>query len=217
MDGLAEFIFIAVIIALTMAEGVGRRRKRAGKGPLGQTPTAGKPPGPTREAPPRTVRRAPPPQPASSGGVGSEDTSEGLIPADVWDEILGLARGEAKRPVPPSSTPEAAVETEERSVESLEPRREPQREPRREPRPEIPVLAGEDPGRVGSPRRVEPDVPAGRSRFAVAPAIQVTEEGRKTGEKENLRRKLFGGDSPQYLRKAIILKEVLGPPLALRE
>jgi hypothetical protein len=33
----------------------------------------------------------------------------------------------------------------------------------------------------------------------------------------SLRKKLFGGEFPQDLKKAIILKEVLGPPLALRE
>ena len=209
MDGLAEFIFIAVIIALTMAEGVGRRRKRAGKGPLGQPPTSGKTPGPTPGASTGVARTAPPQQPASSEGIASEDTSEGLIPTDVWDEILGMARGEAERPAPPSPTPEAISEIDERSLENLE--------PRRESRPGTPTAVDRDPWRDGFPGRVGPDVPAGRSGLAVAPSIQVTRESGKTGEKENLMHELFGGTTAQHLRKAIILKEVLGPPLALRD
>jgi hypothetical protein len=130
-----------------------------------------------------------------------------MIPADVWEEILGLARGK-----PPAPKPEPAPEPE--------PGFETWQEFEAEPVPEA---------EERSSRRHESDLD--RRRAAVArPPIQAQEVGsgrgvvtapvpvvRRAVDDGGVRGDLFGSGSPEELRKAIILKEVLGLPLALRE
>ena len=47
-----------------------------------------------------------------------------------------------------------------------------------------------------------------------APELQLEVTGEEEGDRLGW---LFGGRDPEALRKAVLLREVLGPPLALRE
>ncbi len=137
-----------------------------------------------------------PPRPVQDGeGSGS---SEGMIPGDVWAEILGLARGEPRR-----DEPEVPPQSEERPAASSARREDP---PPLEERP-FPGSHGAD---VVPPQSKPADF---KSRIAVSSAPIELEPG----ETRDIRTALFGSGSPAELRKAFILKEVLDPPLSLRE
>ncbi|MCK5650282.1 MAG: hypothetical protein KAJ42_02850 [Gemmatimonadetes bacterium] len=119
--------------------------------------------------------------------TGEADSSEDLIPKEIWEEIGELAGG--RRSAEP--TPEPAPTSEPTSTWEM-----------------------------GLRTRPTPD----RSRKLAAqlgkdatPAPELQLEGAE-GEGDVGRLEwLFGGKDPEALRKAILLREVLGPPLALRE
>lgn len=225
MDGLVEFLIIGVFVALTMIEGAGRRRKRAGKGPTGQT----KPhPGPARAPRPSPPQQEPSPRQATverqrTGKAEGDGTSEGLIPSDVWEEILGLARGETEKAKAPSTPSDELGSAESEWVGRPEPR---PREERPEPKPRAirPEPLPRETRPEPKPREPRPAVAAVRplrpALRETAPAFGSTgqEEGvRQEKGKRGLREEIFGGVSAQDLRKAIILQEVLGPPVTLKD
>lgn len=129
--------------------------------------------------------------------------SEGMIPADIWEEIAGLAeRPEArKRKTPPPTGPER---------QPARPRVESKRPPLRPARTQAPAarthrvhLAHADYGTDPSSRpRSEQDGldPLARGLSADAAAV---------------RRQLRDGGR-HALRRAVILQEVLGPPASMR-
>ena len=123
------------------------------------------------------------------------------MPGDVWAEILGLARGEPRRaaPEPPSEVAPVPMSREE----------EPQEERPWEERPmAFPASHGAEAVLHKSKR----------SDFESRLAITRTPSPEsKAGRGEGVRAGLFGSGSPEELRKAVILKEVLGLPLSLRE
>jgi hypothetical protein len=111
--------------------------------------------------------------------------SEGMIPADIWEEIAGLAKGRLPAPPPP------------RRVEV-------QRVPPKPARVHQVHLAHAGYGTDPSSRR--PSEQDGLDPLAVranADALAV---------RATLRRK--GGHA---LRQAVMLQEILGPPVGLRE
>jgi hypothetical protein len=226
-DGL--FLWL-IIFAVAVLQGIGQRKKKSGQKP-GQQPGLGGRPAPgtsrgraaeTHDKPVST--RAPGATSASStsqdlGEAGG--SSEGIIPADVWEEILGLARGKT-----PAGKPEPAYEPDPASLP--EPVYEPDPAPAFEPEPAVEVESVPE-ADVRSRRRREEDrdrrrqgvvkqpiaareVGSGRGVAAASPAPSV----RKSVEGGGVREDLFGGGSLEELRKAIVLKEVLGPPLSLR-
>lgn len=150
---------------------------------------------------------------------GPERTSEGLIPGDIWEEILGLARGEAAPPTapgerPPSSPPPPPAREEAEPRWPAKPRGE---GPARRPAPQraegrtrwTPVSVAAEPS--VPPRALEEMVPR-RVRPAPVPSEQPDSRPGKS-----VRAGLFGDGSARDLQKAVVLKEVLGPPVALRE
>lgn len=225
MDGLVEFLIIGVFVALTMIEGAGRRKKRLGKGPTGKTRPR-----------PRTATRAPRPPPmpeeasttrtapAKRGATGAEDeTSEGLIPSDVWEEILGLARGEPEKAKTPSKPADELGSAESDRVGRPEPRPREER-PQPEPRAVRPEPRPREPRPEPKPREPRPAVaathPPRQALRETAPAFGSTGQEDGIGQekgKRGLREEIFGGVSSQHLRRAIVLKEVLGPPVTLRD
>ena len=114
-----------------------------------------------------------------------ERSSEGLIPGEIWEEILGLAGG---GPAPP------------KPVEEPVPSRTPPAE-----------------SREGAVRRKPSS--ASVLRKAAPPVTPVKSELAEDDSRfrKSVREGLFGDGSTRELRKAMVLKEVLGPPLALRE
>jgi hypothetical protein len=152
-------------------------------------------------------------------GAAEAGGSEGLIPSDVWQEILGLARGTTQtpesRPAPTDagrghqeqpSTIEATHGVEYFSPESPSPE-PPVRD--RQPRPRSREIIRQ-PSPAALKRKEAAASSAGATR---TPALG--ERGREGHL--GARAQLFGSGSVEELRKAIILQEVLGPPLALRD
>jgi len=201
-------LFLLIFFVFAILQGIGQKRKQAGG--LGQPPPTG-----TREdgAPGQGGERS---QAASRERAEAgrrervqvasreraeagrrervqvtprpkqpERSSEGLIPGEIWEEILGLAGG---GPVPPKPVEE-------------------------------PVSSRTPPAksREGAVRRKPSS--ASVLRKAAPPVTPVKSELAEDDSRfrKSVREGLFGDGSTRELRKAMVLKEVLGPPLALRE
>lgn len=230
MEGIPiELIFVLIFIAFSVLEAVGRKKGAGRKGGPGQSPDPGAGKRPGREAGSRRGDAPGPPRLPEREGARGPRSSEGLVPEDVWEEILGLARGtptKAKRmdradTAPggddlPSHEGESLEEIppfEARSLESLEARPEPDRS--------IPDRARSR----GRERKLElPPVPGSKVRGL--PAVAATEIGTgegvaaPSGRKPRggrVRQEIFGDGSLKELRKAVILKEVLGKPVGMKE
>ena len=128
----------------------------------------------------------------------SGSSSEGMIPADIWEEIAGLARGRLPEPTP-TPEPEPAPEP----VEYL-PRRSVERIPARPVETHRVHRAHAGYGTDPSSREA---LGAGRPRSAAV--------GQLSRDARTVRRQLRGG-AAGALRQAVILQEVLGPPAAMR-
>jgi len=226
-----ELIFVLIFVAFSILEAVGRKKGAQRKKASGRSPS----PRPSADREREGIPRAREPGVASGrsreGTRTGEPSSEGLIPREIWDEILGLARGttegegEAKggapttdmggRELPPmeAETLEEIPPFEARSLEPLEPRAEPDRG--------LPDPAGTR--RRG--REVEvPPVP--KSAVKGMPSLAAEEIGTGPGvaarpkrkpKGGRIRQEVFGDGSLEDLRKAIILKEVLDKPVGMRE
>jgi len=121
-----------------------------------------------------------------------------MLPGDVWAEILGLARGEPRRAEPEAPPPPEVEPVPISRGEEL-----------REERPrDFPASHGAEVALHESKRS---DF---ESRLAITrtPLPDLKAEGGG-----GVLAGLFGSGSPEELRKAVILKEVLGLPLSLRE
>ncbi len=127
------------------------------------------------------------------------DLSEDLVPHEIWEEIAELAGG--RESVEPTLEPAPASEPPTTWEAGLSAHSTPA-VPERSPVP--------DRSRKLAAQLKEDATPASTS----APELQLeVAEGGGTGRLEWL----FGGKDPEALRKAVLLREVLGPPLALRE
>lgn len=256
---MEQLIFVGVLLLFSILEAVARKGK-AGQGE-GDFPPPDLPQEPRKRPVPRTeapVGRTPPtydedpsfddaaeegrtkPEYTRPYGTASraegEGGSEGLIPADVWEEIQALARGDVPRP---AQTPEKAP----RQARPVPTRRPPVPAPRKRPPAPSPAPAPvEDaPARSRAPRAVRPlpppeatgeesTVAAGTGAHAVHlthPELGTPVAGRLTiyagdtprergsEDVDVVRRLLSGG--PHRLRQAVILQELLGPPVSLRD
>jgi hypothetical protein len=154
-------------------------------------------------------------------GASTAGNSEELIPADVWEEIMGLARGSgggsAERPQPTKRRPQPV------------PRREPVSRlpaPAR-PRPSAPVPSPSSWGTEGS--RVAKTAPVHEvhlshigygtdpSERAPSSLSALGDEPHGNRDGARVRAMLRGQGGPGVLRQAVILHEVLGPPVGLRD
>lgn len=190
------FFFWIIIFAVAVLQGIGQKKRKPGQ-------KGGKVPGAPR--PKRTPRPVASTSPTPEKGGEGETSSEGMIPKDVWAEILGLARGELPK------TEKQAPGPEEDPVLADVPEREP-RPARREaplaPTREFPVSHGAD--------AVLHPAPASRfdSRLAVPETAETAE---KSVSRSGIKEGLFGSGSPRDLRKAVVLQEVLGSPVSTKE
>ena len=253
---MEQLIFVGIILLFSMLEAVARKKRD-------ETPVP-----PPEEAEPRPQARVPQPRaPQAPGprtpsydedpsfddavGAGSRPkaptSSEGLIPADVWDEIQRMARGEAPgtrtqppaRPAPPPAPrptprstprptpapPTGAGRTARRAPQpppqsAPEPRRAATAQPTPTPlvvkRATVPAAAAAEESREDHP------VHGAHARYGTPVQDRLTgfagegKGARPAGaEGAALRRTLRAGGAG--LRQAILLQEVLGPPVALRD
>ncbi len=228
-----DYLFILVFLAIAVVQGIGQKRRKDAKK---RNQPMGAPTGPSTGLPQRASQRAsqqssqrpsqrhstqPRPEPEDlpvPSGAAEAGGSEGLIPSDVWQEILGLARGTTQtpesRPAPTDagrghqeqpSTIEATHGVEDFTPESPSPE-PPVRD--RQPRPSSREFIRQ-PSPAALKRKEAAASSAGATR---TPAL-----GERGREGQGARAQLFGSGSVEELRKAIILQEVLGPPLALRD
>ena len=210
-----SLFFWLIIIAVAVLQGIGQKKKKAGRpGPRQPPGSQGEPRTPPREqGRVQASARLPTAPPGPGGGPKGERSSESMVPEDVWAEILGLARGEPRRVEPDPSPP-----SEEEPVPwALEER----------PRKEKPAAARAR--RVDLPVPEERPFPASHGADAPLHQTKPNEYGARLavsqapdaeaerGKGRGVRGRVFGAGSVEELRKAVILREVLGPPLSLRE
>jgi len=229
---MEDGFIILVFIAIAVIQGIGQKRRQDAK--KRQKPM-GVPPRPPQRASTRPSQGAStPPGPETQArptpsGTAKPGGSEGLIPSDVWQEILGLARGTAQVPGTRTAPPESVEGPEERprSLEASHGAGEPTPE---STSPEPPIrdrqIRPRTPEEIRRPSEtapkekevvpVSPPLPAAASAVPAVKPPDPAASGSGEGGRE-ARAQLFGEGSVEELRKAIILKEVLGPPLALRD
>lgn len=235
-DGIIQLIVIGVFVVISMLEGVTRKKRPRGA--------------------PRTTRSQDPLAPGSGRrlepGAGEADTSEGLVPDDVWEEIAALARGEPEARGTmesgrlPEQTGRRGVNQPARPIPRAGERAEvdgrplpvstrPGREERAEltPFPREPTAVA--PPESTLPERTRPQsLERARAReMAREVAKEVAFHQRHSSGLADLQkdehyvvdsrrsamRRFFGkrGGRGRELRRAILLSEILGPPLSLRE
>jgi len=236
MEGGPEIIFVLLFIAFSVLEGIGRKRKAQQKGP-------GKPKGsrPVGTASPEEIGgREREPTPSGRGGATARGTgavgrpsqaggSEGMIPKDIWEEILGLARGTARDPARGEPPPEAVrppPRVEDETLEEIPPFEARTLEPLYVDR----GVPGSQPRRGGDRGGGRGAVPARGGKAPPLPAkaakggavtlpvpLPPAKAGAARKGQSPKMRELLGSGSVEDLRKAFILTEVLGPPLGLKE
>lgn len=197
---MEELIFFAVIIVFSILESIARsRKKRAG---MQQIPNDGEPDRPYDDLDADDAADSSRPIPRYSEPYGSspgaETThrsgSEGMVPADIWQEIAGLARGRLeqmeKKPAPPPPPPTPSrVERGRRTPDVGEAHRVHRSH----------AGYGTDPSSRLPSAQDDLD-PLARSLSADAASVrqQLRQGGRHA------------------LRRAMILQEILGPPASMR-
>ncbi len=168
-----------------------------------------------------------PPRGAESGEAPAARKGRDLVPQDLWAEIEALATGKRPRvpPAPPQdglpqAPPEAAPEA--LPVPARVPR--PTRPRPRRARP-LPTRSRE-PRALESHRPVPAPVPVPKAPLVVVedpvePVVARVEDAPESGRHERAAAPSLLAEldlsHPGAARKAMILQEVLGPPLAARE
>lgn len=230
-----ELLFFGIIALFTILEGISRAKKKRGGGtlPVPEEWETDLEPDPREGArglpvPGRTVEAEgitaegekyvsvpdrPWATPTDRGAETPPSSSEGLIPADIWEEITAMARGEAPprraRPMPTPAPP------------PVPPRERPAPAQRRErlapPRPPRPAPVPR-PAPTAAPHRLHATHPTlGRPVHERLTRLDTPADHwvRVDPDVAAARGMVRGG--PSALRRAIILSEVLGPPVSMRE
>lgn len=217
-----QVLLIAAVVILTILDAIGKRaRKRAQQMPPGQEEEArpGLDPLPGEEGPaPRRTPDAPrmpqaPPRPHAPPKPATARTSalDILVPPEIRKELEDLIRGDAPEPEPdrrPPAKPLPAPGTDSASAASELPVEARSREPRStEPR-----RATREPVQRPDSHRLLPDLPPGSD----ASGAGVGDAPRKPAPPPGAGGR-FGLGTLGGLRDAVVAREVLGPPVALRD
>lgn len=221
---MEELIFFGILIAFSILDAIARKKKRQqGGGARIPTPEEWEEDEwvdddlPTYDADPSYddgtedpdgIPGEPLPRYAKPYGAGRREerlagparpkgpsSSEGMVPSDIWEEIEALARGEARTPPPPSPTRPAPGS---------------QSEPGRGPAP--PPKAEE----MHPVHRTHPGLGKPISQRTGVGRVEDVTPGPTLGPQARKARRLVmrGGVS---LRQAVLMREVLGPPVAFRD
>lgn len=200
---MGELVFFAVIILFTILEAVAKRRKQSEAGEEGGDEDESWTPAPVERQPkPKAERRPRVEGGASSStdrgmpqrGAGREERSETMIPADLWEEIAGLATG-TPRSKPKRAEPGGMHTEEARSLEPLKVERIADAHPVHRSH----IGYGTDPSERAP------------SKEDWRPA----ERGNRNAER--VRAMLRGSEGTDALKQAVILREVLGPPVSMKD
>ena len=234
---MEELIFFGVIIFFSIIESIARSRKRKTGGPLPEIP-------PEWEWDPTGQRRRPPTaeMPSYDADPSFDDkpsfdevatsetatrerarSSESMIPADIWEEIAGLAK-ETQRPAethrpPPPPPPRPAPPA--RPAPSMKPVPAPAPKPRAPiaPKKRATILAPE-PAPEGTAGHA---VHLSHAAYGTDPSTRARSAqdrldplASKLSQDAQAIRRQLRGHGVHALRQAIILQEVLGPPVGSR-
>lgn len=224
---MEELIFLALLVVFSVLEAVFKKRRQAAEGegePEGTDVTSPgeveRPADRTEEPEPMAVEPRLPSSRREGPSPFEPAGSEEMVPRDLWDEIAALARGE--KPGAGSRSREG-VDLEPTPGPEVGPGRRPVRVGRGEPVPSTsPVRRGQvgrdEIGRGGAAGRRPPR--RGRPEFGTDPSerlpVSQPPRPRASDELRAVRRALVEGGAAEA-RKAVILHEVLGKPLAYRE
>jgi hypothetical protein len=192
---MEELIFFGVIIFFSIIESIARSRKKRARGPV-QIPKEWEEeeqqgwqpePTPTYDEEPSYDELST--REASSRGSGSE----GMVPSEVWEEIVGLAQGRMRQ---------------------LERKPEP---------PAVPRPAPSSVTRAGQGVRAEHRVHRSHQEYGTDPSSRApsAEDGldplaRTLGEDAATVRRQIRRGGRHALRQAMVLQEILGPPSSMR-
>lgn len=220
-DGL---FFWLIIVAVAVLQGIGQKKRKPGK--PGQRQPDSRPQGQQAETSTRPGQTRPG---TGEPGLANDEgaSSEAMIPSEIWEEILGLARGTPPKRRRAQGAPEGEVE-EVVSLESEEgvPRERDRMPPKKlESRwasppsaaslPDYAPAARKFPASHGADAVLHGSKPSGsESRLGVPRQSAILgSEGRG----KSVRAELFGGGTLRELRKAIVHQEVLGKPVSLKD
>ena len=245
-DGLIQLLFIAFLVIVSMMDGVARKRRKEAQR-MGRLPES------DGISEPDQI----PEFDHDRDDVG--ESSETLVPEDLWKEIAALARGEA--PQPRGETPAPRGERPAPRRSSASPDREPESDewvaPGQElPQTRVPRSEGRERVLPAARRSVELDAPAPmtpsddlqagylhpdqavshKEHAQIAPlerplpveaphdftphSLEPLSEPREQPGRTSQPRSLLSGvrrGSRRSLRDAIVLAEVLNPPIVLRD
>lgn len=202
---MEELIFFAVLILFSILDAIARKRRGR---------HAEEAPGPD-EIDPAAARRRPTKVP---GAETEPPSSEGMLPRDLWEEIAALTRGER----PGASGPGEAGDSSPSEAEGERGERRRPRLPASSPIRREQVGAREVGTReVGTRGELgEHPIHGFHAEYGTDPSSRTpVPEPRRGGpgrEVREVRRALLEGGASEA-RKAVILHEVLGKPLAYRD
>ena len=213
---MGELIFFAVIVLFSILEAVAKRRKqREDGGDEGETWV----PAPVERQPRPKPERRPRVERGSSSstdrgmperGAGREERSETMIPADLWEEIAGLASGQTPRhrPEPRDMDTEEARSLEPLEVERIED----------DIRPVRSYTGARVPTKVDAHPVHRSHVGYGTDPSKRAPSEQDWRPAvRGNRNAKRVRAMLRGSEGTDALKQAVILREVLGPPVSMKD
>lgn len=219
--------FWLIVFAVAVLQGIGQKKRKPGQ--RGRRPSGAdlpRRPGKPLETEEQEMSRPRPPVPVGSTEAEAEredGSSEGMIPQDVWAEILGLARGEPKAESPPTpdKDPDADLVAmdEPLGAQGFDDLPQPERRSR-EFRPRDVRRSEVGSREVG--REIQESDPPASGEYAVRRRREevprrLAESGYDADDTgDTARTQLFGAGSVKELRKAVILQEVLGPPVSLK-
>lgn len=235
---MGELVFFAVIILFTILEAIAKRRKQREAGEDGAEEDENWTPAPVERQPKPKADREPRVERGSRSssstdrgmperGAGREERSETMIPADLWEEIAGLAKGEVPRPRQPEpskgktptkgKTPRrwkpGPFDDESASLETLEVERI---------EDDIRPVRTYTGARVPSSADAHP-VHRSHHGYGTDPSERApSEQDWRPTERANrnakrVRAMLRGSEGTDALKQAVILREVLGPPVSMKD
>ncbi len=187
---MGELIFFGVLILFSILESVARQRKQrqeeAGGGEAPESPSSRPEERSTRSS--GTTR---------PGGPSSQESAETMLPADLWEEIAGLAAGRV---------PEAPTEPA-------------RRRPSKTAGGKRPDTAGWTPSVPGEQHPIHDT----HRDYGTAPSTRRASEldwkPTVTGNAnaKRVRALLRGSGGADALKQAVMLQEILGPPISMKD
>lgn len=214
-DGLIQLLVIGVFVVISVMEGINRKKRRESQ--------ALQSPDETEVGFLRSL---------TGDEQGEPEPSDELVPEESWAEVAELARGGTPPAAEPGPEPIVRIDAGLTRVALPIPQVRDRFEERSRPLP-LPVSAGLESVAMTRP---EPALLVGTDSRGVALEVaetasfdQVHSSGRTDLEKDkhyslasggrSLMSRFFGdrGARVGELRRAVILSEILGPPVSLRE